>query len=108
MKYLASPYSDPDPAVRLQRFEAVCKVAAVLMGYGVYVFSPIAHTHSIAMAGELPLGWDFWERYDREMIAACDEVLVLCLEGYNKSRGVQAEIAIAEELDIPVRFLRSS
>jgi len=108
MKYLASPYSDPDPAVRLQRFEAVCKAAATLMRHGVYVFSPIAHTHSIAMAGELPLGWDFWERYDREMIAACDEVLVLCLEGYNKSRGVQAEIAIAEELDIPVRFLRSS
>ena len=28
MKYLASPYSDPDPAVREQRFEAACAMAA--------------------------------------------------------------------------------
>jgi nucleoside 2-deoxyribosyltransferase len=102
MKYLASPYSHDDPAVRLQRFEAACRAAAILLRNGVLVFSPIAHTHPIALAGDLPLDWAFWQRFDREMIAACDEVIVLCLDGWASSRGVQAELAIAEEFGIPV------
>ena len=107
MKYLASPYSDFDPAIRLQRFQAACKATAELMNEGVRIFSPIAHTHPIAMAGDLPLGWDFWEQYDREMIAVCDELIVLCLDGFEDSRGVQAEIAIAKELGIPVSYRKA-
>ena len=34
MIYLASPYSDPDPAVREQRFEAACAVTAVMLRAG--------------------------------------------------------------------------
>jgi nucleoside 2-deoxyribosyltransferase len=86
MKYLASPYSHDDPAVRLQRFETACRAAAILLRNGVLVFSPIAHTHPIALAGDLPLDWAFWQRFDREMIAACDEVIVLCLDGWASSR----------------------
>ena len=32
MIYLASPYSDPAPAVREQRFEAACAVTAAMVG----------------------------------------------------------------------------
>lgn len=103
--YLASPYSNSDPAVRLARFHAVCREAARLMARGRLVFSPIAHTHPIAEAGQLPLGWPFWERYDRRMIGACDELHVLRLDGWRTSVGVQAEIAIAAELGKPVHYL---
>ena len=34
MMYLASPYSDPDPAVRKQRFEAVCATTAAMLRVG--------------------------------------------------------------------------
>lgn len=102
MIYLASPYSHPDPAVREQRFRAACRMAGELMRQGVRVFSPIAHTHPIALEGDLPLGWDFWEQFDREMIAACEAVVVLTLDGWRESKGVTAEIAIAKELGIPV------
>jgi len=68
------------------------------------VFSPVAHSHCIAQHG-LPLDWGFWERQDRRLLAACDELWVLQLDGWEHSRGVQAEIAIARAAGKPVRFV---
>ena len=105
MVYLASPYSSPVPAVREARFRLVCRKAAELMRAGHKIFSPIAHTHPIAVAGELPLGFDFWSEYDREFLEFCDEVWVLCLDGWEESKGVAAEIDIATKLGKPIRYL---
>ena len=105
--YLAVPYSDPDPTVREARFHIVNEAAAVLMGQGLYVFSPISHTHPILTDGGLPTGFDFWEGYDREMLSACGALVVLCLDGWNRSTGVASEIAIAEEMGLPVFFVVS-
>ena len=104
MIYVASPYSSPDPTVRQQRFEAACRAAAELMRQGKTVFSPIAHSHALCAYG-LPLDWRFWEQHDRHYLEACDEVVVLMLDGWRQSVGVQAEIAIARELGKPVTFL---
>lgn len=103
--YLASPYSHPDEAVRQQRFETVCFVAANLMREGKHIFSPIAHTHPIALNGDLPKGFDFWEEFDRKMIAACGELWVVMMDGWEQSKGVQAEIKIAAEMGIPVKYV---
>ena len=54
----------------------------------------------------MPLDWAFWQRHDRRYLEACDEVVVLMLDGWRESVGVQAEIAIARELGKPVTFLR--
>ncbi len=105
MIYLCSPYSHVDPEVREQRFEAACKAAARLMADGEFVFSPIAHAHPIAEHGRLPTAWDFWGHVDRWLLEACDEVLVLTLDGWSESEGVQAELAHAEKLGIPIRHL---
>ncbi len=107
LTYLASPYSHPDPAVRQARFEAACRAAAELIRRGHLVFSPIAHSHCIAQHG-LPMDWGFWEAQDRWLLAACDELWVLKLDGWQHSRGVQAEIAIARALGKAVRFVSES
>jgi nucleoside 2-deoxyribosyltransferase len=104
MIYLAAPYSHPEPSVREQRFRAACIAAARLIRAGHVIFSPISHGHPIAAYG-LPTDWWFWERHDREQLAQCDEVVVLTLDGWRKSVGVQAEIRIAGELGKPVRYL---
>lgn len=106
MIYLASPYTHASHFVMEQRFDAACKAAGELMRYGKVVFSLIAHTHPIAVRCELPRGWDFWERFDREFISASEEVVVLMLDGWRESKGVTAEIAIARELGIPVTYLK--
>lgn len=103
--YLASPYSHPDPAVREGRFHEACKMAAVLMREGYLVFSPIAHSHPLAAGWGLPLVFDYWEAFDRRMIAACDELHVLQLPGWQESTGVQAEMEIAFELGKPVIYI---
>lgn len=103
--YLASPYSDPDPKVMESRFTVVCYLAAKLMRQGHLIFSPIAHTHPIAVCGELPRGWDFWERYDRAILSACRELWVAKLPGWDRSKGIAAEIGIAKELGLPIIYI---
>ena len=104
MIYLASPYSDPDPAVRCARFEAVCDYAAVMIRAGHHVYSPIAHSHPIAERG-LPGGWPFWAEHNRIMLGRCQSVVVLALPGWEQSWGVQAEVAIANELGLTVTIV---
>lgn len=102
MIYLASPYSDPDSAVMEQRFDAVCRKAGELMKAGEVIYSPIAHTHPIAVRTGLPRDWEFWQRFDREMLRCASEVRILKLPGWETSNGVCAERTIAHELGIPV------
>jgi hypothetical protein len=108
LTYLASPYSHPDPAVREARFQAVCKAAAEMMAEGRMVFSPIAHSHPIALAGALPLDFQYWEAYDRTMLAACTDLTVLTLDGWHKSRGVMTEWQIALDLHMPIEYREPS
>ena len=103
--YLACPYSHELPSYREARFHAANQAAAKLMAQGVVVFSPISHAHPIALAGDLPKGWEFWERYDRAVLSCCCKVVVLRLPGWEKSTGVRAEIKIAEEMGIPVEYM---
>jgi hypothetical protein len=103
--YLASPYSHPDPEVRHQRFEAVNSAAAALMKKGYVIFSPISHSHIIARDHDLPMEWDFWERIDIQFIRMCKELWVLMLPGWDESKGVKAEIKIASDLNIPIKYV---
>ena len=103
--YIATPYSSPDPRVQWERFKTVNKVSAELMEKGKYVFSPISHTHPIAIEGDLPKDWDYWEGYDRLMLSKCTKLLVVMADGWQESIGVKAEIGIAKELNIPIEYM---
>jgi nucleoside 2-deoxyribosyltransferase len=107
MIYLASPYTHPDPVVRVRRFRATCHTAALLIRTGHVVFAPIAHSHPMTEFG-LPADWEFWERYDIEFLRRSSELVVLKLDGWRESRGVQAEIDLALEMDLPIRYLDST
>jgi len=104
MIYLASPYSHPDAQVREARFEAACRVAAELVSAGHVVFSPIVHGHPLVRFG-LPTDWGFWQRHDREYLGRSKLLLVVALDDWQQSVGVQAEISIARALGLPVAYL---
>lgn len=80
-------------------------MAGKLMSDGLHIFSPISHTHPIALAGNLPTGFDFWRGYDEAILNVCKELWVLCLDGWQESVGVRAEIDYACKLGIPVRYI---
>jgi len=103
--YLASPYSHPDTSVVNMRYEKVCAEAAQMMKEGAIVFSPIAHTHPIAMFGGISdRTWEFWKEQDFALLKQCDELVVLRLAGYSGSKGVQAEINFAQKLGKPISY----
>lgn len=104
MIYLASPYSHEDPAVEHARFEAVVREAALMWRRGLVVFSPIAHSHPIALHG-VSGAWEQWAAFDEAIIGACSELWVLKLQGWETSRGIAAEVGIAERLGLPVQHV---
>jgi hypothetical protein len=103
--YLACPYSHPDFAVREQRYRDVTECAARLMvSDDLVVYSPISHSHPIAPFMPVqPHG--FWMRQCMPFLSHADELLVLRLPGWDKSRGVKEEIMIANLLGIPVNYI---
>lgn len=104
LTYLACPYQHTDKQIMRERFDAVNRAAAQLMREGMYIFSPISHTHPIAECGDLPRGWDYWEAYDRALLSCCSRLIVLQLPGWEQSVGVRAEIAIAKELGLDIEY----
>lgn len=105
MIYLAGPYSHKDEAIRVQRFEALTKKAAELMIDGFVVFSPITHGHTIAERHDLPLDFGWWSNQCISMLEHADRLLVLRLDGYAESVGVNSEIAYAEQNGITVAYI---
>lgn len=103
--YLAIPYTSPSK--RTERFRHVIanEVAASLISKGYIIYSPISHTHPIHEACEGTITHSQWLRLDTEFVKWADELWVLTLDGWEESRGVKYEIALAESLQIPVRYL---
>jgi len=104
--YLATPYTSNSHKIRTERFELVTRKAGELLKLGHIVFSPITQNHLISEWCDLPMGWEFWEKYDKSFIEWCDEVWVCQLPGWKKSVGVKAEIKIAGELGKSVKFIK--
>lgn len=103
--YLATPYSDPSPEVRELRFLEINIVAAKLIALGHTVFSPISHSHPIALAGDLPLGHRYWGKSDRSFLDWADELWVYLAPGWSSSKGLLVEVKYAKTRNLPVRYL---
>lgn len=105
MFYIATPYSDPNPAVRELRYERVTRVTAKFVEVGFHVYSPITHNHQLLKHADLPPSWMFWEKFDRLHLKNCKGLIVLKLDGWEDSKGVNGEIEIAKELGIEISYV---
>jgi hypothetical protein len=103
--YLATPYSHPEAHVREARFIAAAMMASRLMLAGHYIFSPITHTHPIAVHGSLPTDFAFWKGYDYTLLDRCAELWVVMLPGWEASVGIAGEILYMQEQGKPVKYL---
>ena len=102
--YLATPYSKHPRGIEAAYNEAIA-AAVICICSGVMVFSPIAHTHAIAVVGELPGHYERWSELDEAMISAATGVIVVQMDGWQQSSGIAAEIALAERLGKPVLYM---
>jgi len=106
LAYLASPYSCHDPAVRELRYRQAVQATAYLIRRGLVPFSPIVHSHPIAiLGGDLAGDWSFWRRQDEMFMDACGGIVVLMLPGWRESVGVKAEIQYMADQGIAAEYL---
>ncbi len=92
--YLACPYSHRDKHVMHARHVQICMIAARLIEGGAKFYCPIAHTHPIAHYGGMDLhDLKIWIPFDRPMMAKCDELWIVKMDGWQESSGIQYERA---------------
>lgn len=104
MIYVASPYTHPDPKIQQLRFEQVCQATAYLLCQGKLAFSPIVHGHPLTRY-KLPGDWGFWQAFGETLLGLSSEMMILTLDGWKESIGVQAEIKIAERLGKQISYI---
>ncbi len=100
--YIASPYSHGDPHIREMRYMYAAKYTAACLAAEDHVYSPIVHCHEIAKTFNLRGDFDFWRDYNLSMLAHAYELRILRIDGWESSRGLQAErdFAVVHELRI--------
>lgn len=93
--FLACPYSHADENVVDQRFIACNRVAAEIVEAGHAVFSQVTMSHPINQAltktSKADIG-KMWAPVDALFLDMMDELIILDLEGWDKSAGIKREI----------------
>lgn len=102
--YLASPYTHADSVVKKARAEQATEAAVKLLHLGIFVFAPIPYNEPWEKYN-LPGDWAFWCEFDKSFVERCDGgLIVLMLDGWDKSTGVTAEIEFAKSLNLPIFY----
>lgn len=103
MFYLASPFSHTDPNIEYERYIAAQKFVHHCFKLGLNVFSPIAYGYPIHREFSVPGDAQTWRYFNESMIFRCDGLMILTLEGWDKSIGVMEEIRYAESHKKPIQ-----
>jgi hypothetical protein len=96
MYYLATPYSDPDPAVKQHRYEQAMEIQHYLLQRGYYIYSPIVALHPLALTYSLPGDAAHWFNFNTDMICCSIGIILALIPGYEQSKGMLQEFAIAK------------
>lgn len=108
LTYVAGPYTTKEgnpkhqASVRLHRFRKLTMAVVMLTNTKKWnVFSPITHSHPMH---EMGLGgdWEFWKSIDTEYLGASERMVIVTLDGWQLSTGVNAEAEIANRLGVPI------
>lgn len=92
--YLATPYSKHPLGVE-GAFREACKLSGWMIKLGIRIYSPIAHTHPIAIhAGMDPLDHEIWMPADRPLMDAAAGLIVYKRPGWEESLGIREEVEV--------------
>ena len=103
--YLGSPYTSSDQGKQHMRYGAAARAVVHLLREGVHVYSPIVHWHQLALDYSLPKDFAYWESYNKAMLEPASMLMILKLDGWKESRGLDGEIQFATRKSIPIEFM---
>lgn len=111
--YVASPYTakgfpkELKKTIERQRASLITKIIGQLQDKHEAAFiGPITQSHHTAKHMDSKTEkFACWRDIDLTYISHCEQVWVVTMNGWDKSTGVLAEIAFAEQEDIPVFFI---
>jgi len=90
--YIATPYTKYRLGIQ-EAWKAAVDVCGRLKHEGVVLYSPIVHSHPIAVMGGIdPLDFKMWIKDNESQVADADAIAVIQLEGWEESYGVKVEI----------------
>jgi hypothetical protein len=104
--YISNPYNGTEEQ-KEQRAEVAARVSGMLLKKGIHAWSPIVHNHAMMKNHTFTLE----ERrslildFDFSLLKASKGMIVLTIDGWDKSYGVRAEIELCQKLSIPVSYL---
>jgi hypothetical protein len=103
--YLGTPYSRYPKGLEWGLIDA-SRIAAKLVEHRIPVFSPIAHTHPVAIYGMLdPRDMNTWLWLDTPMMRAAHGLIVAQLPGWHDSVGLTHEITEFKLMEKPIHYL---
>ncbi len=103
--YLATPYSKYPGGID-EAFKLACRETAVLIRASVRVYSPIAHTHPVAIHGNIdPYDHKIWMPADEPFMHAAKGLIVLRAESWKQSYGIGEEIKAFRAAEKPIVFM---
>lgn len=102
--YLATPYSKYPKGIE-QAFQDASAIAGKLLKSGVKIYSPIAHTHPLAIYGDInPLDHSIWIPFDESMMRVSQALIVAMMDTWQDSYGVNHEIEFFRKAGKPIYF----
>ena len=103
--YLATPYGKYPYGIEAA-FRDAAVLAARLLRAGMLVYSPIAHTHPIAIYGDIPpTDNSIWLPFDETMMRLAKTLVVAKMVSWEFSSGIAHEIKFFTEQAKPIYFL---
>ena len=105
MIYVASPFTHPDKLVMGLRRNAAFRYTANLIEQGKSAFSPIVYGWPFFIEHRAPPNFEFWQDFNERMLYLAEEVHVLQLDGWDRSRGIAHEIDFSTRIGTPIRYI---
>lgn len=104
--YVATPYTKYKAGID-DAAEIAAAVTADLFNQGFKtVFSPIIHSHVICGFGDIdPYDGDLWQIADKAFVDAAAACIVVKMDGWEESRGVQHEISEFTKAGKPIVYI---
>lgn len=104
--FVAGPFNDNSEDIKNFRIKTISEYCVKLFNKGDSPISALLMGLSFAKFGNLSTDTNTWITFSETLLKGCDEMHVLCVDGWDKSTGVKIEVEEATRLNIDIIYIR--